>query len=116
VTGTALYIPQNATTTEQRREVLERLLGVWDDLPTTALLPLLIDAASLSKARKTLHDTALIEALEGLVGGGPSGWRTFDNNTAETRAWLRAQALNAETRHMVDINELRRLGVIGEDE
>lgn len=87
MTRNALYLPQDAKTPEQRAEILRRLGEAWEECSYLSLGEII---------SRSLSGAALYSARD--------------------TAWLRSQALNPETRHTVDINELRRLGIIGENE
>lgn len=115
MTRNALYLPQDAKTPEQRAEILRRLGEAWEECSYLSLGEFISRSLS-GAALHSVRDTELVGSVEGYAGFGTDGWETFNNDTPETRAWLRSQALNPERRHTVDVNELRRLGIIGENE
>jgi hypothetical protein len=112
----------NATTSPQRQEVIRSLADAltdsWDgDCAWQTLGEFL--GQWLGDDMAAMKDTEIVGAVASAPfsgAGEPGAWDTFPEMTKEWRAELRRRALDPEQRHTVDVNELRVLGVIGEDE
>ena len=103
----------NATTTEQRQEVVKRfaegLLSSWDgDCSWQTLGQFLSHWVG---DVESLKDTEIVCAIEG-AGYVPGAWETFPEDSDEWKAELVRRYNDTELRHTVDENELRAKGLI----
>lgn len=108
----------NATTTEQRQEVIKRLAEAltenWEDEATWMTLGECLESW-IGPTPSKMKDTEIVAHVEcgvyaGSTDAGP--WETFPDMTDEWKAELVRRYHDAELRHTVDENELKGLGLI----
>ena len=107
----------NATTDEQREEVIaklaEALMYTWNSDYQWMRLGEYLNMALDGRKLADMKDTEIVNAIGSPPNSsGGETWTTFPTMTDEWRAELRAMAFDPERRHMVDLNELVRLGIL----